>query len=137
LLLVLASVSSLAGPADIQVKDAWIRWLPSGLPGAGYMTLINSGSEDQLLVGASTPDFAEVSFHQTHSHDGMSGMSPVASIDLQPHATVRFAEGGYHLMLMEPKRSLHPGDKVAITLRLGNGQTLVVPFDVRAGNDSG
>jgi copper(I)-binding protein len=134
-LLTLVSIASLAGSAvEIQVKDAWIRWLPAGLPGAGYMTVINTGPEEHVLIGASTPDYEDVSFHQSHNHNGMNEMAPVASIILQPHATVRFAEGGYHLMLMQPKRSLHPGDKVEVTLRLSDGQTLLVPFDVRAGN---
>jgi copper(I)-binding protein len=135
--LTFVSMASVAGSAvEIQVKDAWIRWLPSGLPGAGYMTLINTGSAEHVLIGASTPDYEDVSFHQTRSSNGMNAMAPVASIILKPHATVRFAEGGYHLMLMQPKRSLHPGDTVEVTLRLSNGETLLVPFDVRAGNDN-
>jgi copper(I)-binding protein len=136
-LLTLLSIASLAGSAvEIQVKDAWIRWLPAGLPGAGYMTVINTGSEERVLVGASTPDYEHVSFHQTRNNNAMNEMAPVASIILKPHATVRFAEGGSHLMLMQPKRSLHPGDTVEVTLRLSTGQTLLVPFDVRAGNDT-
>src|ERR1022692_4084464 len=135
--LTLVSMASLAGSTvEIQVKDAWLRWLPSGLPGAGYMTLITPGSAEHVLLGASTPDYEDVSFPQTRNSNGMNEMAPVTSIILKPHATVRFAEGGYHLMLMQPKRSLHPGDKVEVTLRLSNGETLLVPFDVRAGNDN-
>lgn len=133
--LMLVGFASWAGSADLEVKEAWIRWLPAGVPGAGYMTLVNTGSDDLVLVGASTADFAEVSFHQTRNNHGMSEMTPVASIALKAHSTVRFAEGGYHLMLMQPKRALHPGDSVAVTLRFADGQTLIASFHVRAGNE--
>jgi len=33
-------------------------------------------------------------------------------------------------MLMEPKQTLHPGDKVPVTLRFGDGETLEIPFRV-------
>jgi copper(I)-binding protein len=130
----------------IEVNDAWIRWLPTGFPGAGYMTVTNIGSTEQVLIGADSPDYGTISFHQTHMKGGMSGMSgmngmsgmtemtPVASVILKPHATVRFAEGGYHLMLMQPRRTLHPGDHVLVTLRFADGRALVVPFEVREGS---
>jgi copper(I)-binding protein len=130
-----------AGPSDIEVKDAWIRWLPANLPGAGYMTLTNTGNATYALVGASSADYAEVSFHQTRNHDGMNEMLPVDTIVLKAHSSVRFAEGGYHLMLLQPRRALHPGDRVMVMLRFGktitgDGRTINVPFIVRAGSET-
>ena len=140
LLLVLASIASRSGPSDIKadpsdikVTDAWIRWLPANLPGAGYMTLTNTGNATYTLVGAKSADYGEVSFHQTRNHDGMNEMTPVDTIVLKAHSSVRFAEGGYHLMLLQPRRPLQPGDRVLVALRFGNGQTITVPFLVRAG----
>jgi copper(I)-binding protein len=121
---------------DIQVKDAWIRWLPANVPGGGYMTLINTGSAARVLIGASSPDYGEVSIHQTRSRNGMHEMTPVASIELRPRIPVRFAEGGYHLMLQQPRRSLKPGDRVLVTLRFAQGPPVEVPFEVRAGNSN-
>jgi copper(I)-binding protein len=74
--------------------------------------------------------------HQTRLRNGMSEMTQVESIELKPRIPVRFAEGGYHLMLMQPKRSLKPGDRVLIILRFAQGPSVEVPFDVRAGNAS-
>ena len=119
---------------DIQVKDAWIRWLPANVPGGGYMTLINTGSAVRVLIGASSPDYGEVSIHQSRLRLGMTEMTPAGSVELRPLVPVRFAEGSYHLMLMRPKRSLQPGDRVLITLRFAQGPPVEVPFEVRAGN---
>ncbi len=116
---------------DIQVKEAWIRWLPPGIPAGGYMTLVNTGSSTRVLVGAVSPDYGEISFHQSVQSHGMSQMTPVDSVVLKPQATVLFAEGGYHLMLMQPKRPIHPGDHVSVTLRFADGRSIEVPFDVR------
>jgi len=121
---------------DIQVKDAWIRWLPANVPGGGYMTLINVGSAPRVLIGASSPDYGEVSIHRTRIREGVSEMAQVESVELKPLIPVRFAEGGFHLMLMQPKRSLKPGGRALITLRFAQGPPVEVPFEVRAGNST-
>lgn len=121
---------------DIEVKEAWIRWLPANVPGGGYMTVINTGSAARVLIGASSPDYGEIGMHQTRLRDGVNEMTPVASIELRPRIPVRFAEGGYHLMLLHPKRPLEPGDRVLITLRFARGPSVEVPFEVRAGNSN-
>ncbi len=125
-----------AHSADIQVKDAWIRWLPANVPGGGYMTLINTGPAPRVLIGASSPDYGEVSIHQTRIREGLTEMARMESVELKPLIPVRFAEGGYHLMLMQPKRSLRPGDRVPITLHFAQGPSIEVPFEVRAGNST-
>ena len=119
---------------DVQVKDAWVRWLPADTPGAGYMTLVNTGSTEHVLVAVDSPDYADVGMHLTQDDHGIARMTPVTSIDLKPHDTVRFAEGGYHLMLMRPHRAIHPGDKVLIKFHFDSGPVVSVPFEVRAGS---
>jgi copper(I)-binding protein len=132
-----AMPAAFAGPlsADVQVKDAWIRWLPAGIPAGGYMTLVNTGSVTYTLVGASSPDYGQIGIHQTSENQGMSEMRPVDSIALEPHTPVRFAEGSYHLMLMQPKRKIRVGDHVTVALRFADGQSLNVRFAVRAGQE--
>jgi copper(I)-binding protein len=122
-----------AAATDIQVEQAWVRWLPADLPGAGYMTLINAGNSNVVLIDVTSPDYDGISIHQTQDEHGTSRMVAVASIALKPHSTVRFAEGGYHLMLMRPRRPIQPGDKVSISLHFDKGPAVSVPFDVRAG----
>jgi copper(I)-binding protein len=132
----LGGTAARPGEPDIQVKEAWIRWLPANVPGGGYMTVINTGSAARVLIGASSPDYGEIGMHQTRLRDGVNEMTPVASIELRPRIPVRFAEGGYHLMLLHPKRPLEPGDRVLITLRFARGPPVEVPFEVRAGNSN-
>ncbi len=123
-----------AAPApDVTVTDAWIRWLPADIPAAGYMTLVNSLAVDRVLIAVTSKDYGDIGIHQTLDDHGVSKMRPLDSITLTPHALVRFAEGGYHLMLMQPTHPLHPGDRVTMTLHFKQGQPIDVVFTVRAG----
>jgi copper(I)-binding protein len=116
---------------DLEVTDAWIRWLPASLPGAGYMTLTNRGSTAQLFIGASSSDYGEITLHQTRKIGAMNGMAPIDGINLAPKASVNFEREGYHLMLSQPHRSIRAGERIAITLRFSSGQSITVPFAVR------
>jgi hypothetical protein len=136
----LAAVMSLAfsapavtapGTPAIQVEDAWIRWLPANLPAAGYATLTNIGDRPEVLIAASSPDYGEVSLHQSRNHGGSVEMVPVDRITVAAHSTLSFAVAGYHMMLMQPAKPLKPGDRVPITLRFAGGSSLTVDFEVR------
>jgi copper(I)-binding protein len=131
----LAHTTAIAGmsaesPA-IRVEEAWIRWLPAGVPSGGYATLINIGDRPVILIAASSPDYGEVSLHRTLDRGGTVDMVPVAKITINPHSSVNFAAMGYHFMLMQPSKSRKPGDRVPITLRFADGASLLVPFEVR------
>jgi len=131
--LVTLRVAAAGSAPDVTVTDAWIRWLPADIPAAGYMTLVDTQAGDRILIAVTSKDYGEIGIHQTLDDHGVSKMRPVESITLTPHTPVRFAEGGYHLMLMEPTRPLHPGDRVTLTLHFKEGPPIDVVFAVRAG----
>jgi len=60
----------------IQVKDAWICWLRH-VPGGGYMTVINTGAEARVLIGASSPTTERSAFTPNPHRNGMNEMTPV------------------------------------------------------------
>jgi len=130
-----ASALAAATPA-IEVQNAWIRWLPANLPAAGYVTLINTGDRPQILIGASSPDYGEVSLHQNRNHSGNIEMLPAERIAIDAHSRLSFAAAGYHMMLMQPNKPLKPGDRVSITLHFADGSSLTVEFEVRRPNES-
>ena len=129
--LVLASLAIAAGTPAVRVDAAWIRWLPAGLPAAGYLNLTNTGEKPAVLVAASSADYADVSMHRSVRRGGTVEMAPMAQIVIDPHSSLDFATAGYHLMLMQPAKSLQPGDRVPITLRFADGSSLSADFEVR------
>jgi len=80
---------------DIQVKDAWIRWLPPTLPRRLYDPDQTPGLRRVCWIGASSPDYGEVGIHQTRIRNGLNEMTRVESVELKPLVPVRFAQGGY------------------------------------------
>ena len=124
----------LLGPAfaaGIQVTEAWIRWLPANLPAGGYAKVTNDTDKEVKLVGASSPKYGMVMLHQTVNKNGMSNMVHVDSIAIAPHKSMAFTPGNYHIMLMQPKPGIEPGQKVPVTLKFADGQTVTTEFEVR------
>ena len=118
--------------AGVSVRDAWIRGTPPGMTiMAGYMELRNNTSRPQVLVAASSSGFESVMIHRTIVKDGMAGMVHASQIEVAPNVSLIFAPGGYHLMLMTPKRTLRAGDPVVIDLEFRGGLVLPVAFEVR------
>jgi copper(I)-binding protein len=131
----LAQPTAIAGTPAVRAENAWIRWLPASLPAAGYATLVNTGDQPEVLQGASSPDYGEVSIHQNVIRNGTVEMRPVERIAIDPHSSLRLAEAGYHMMLMQPNKALKPGDRVTITLRFLSG-TVTAQFEVRPADSS-
>lgn len=117
--------------AGVKVEDAWIRWLPANLPAGGYAKVVNDTDKPVELVGASSPSYGEVMLHQTVEQGGMMKMLHVNTITIAPHKSMAFAPGGYHIMLMQPKPGIEPGQKLPVTLEFKGGEKVTAEFEVR------
>jgi periplasmic copper chaperone A len=115
----------------VQVKSAWIRWLPGGVPLAGYATLVNVSDQPSVLTSATSAAFKDLSLHQTLQTGGSVRMSPLERISIAPRTTLDFEARGIHLMLMQPRKTLDPHGEVPITLHFADGSSLTVQFQVR------
>jgi copper(I)-binding protein len=82
-------------------------------------------------VAARSSGFETVVIHRTIVKGGMTGMEHAPQIELLPNASLLFAPGGHHLMLLNPKRALRAGDRVDIHLEFRGGLVLPVAFEVR------
>jgi len=132
LMLALTPIAAATEEAGISVRDAWVREAPPGMTmTAGYMLLQNKTSRPQVLVAARSSGFETVMIHRTVAKEGMTGMEHAPQIELLPNASLLFAPGGYHLMLLNPKRTLRAGDRVDITLEFRGGLVLPVAYEVR------
>jgi copper(I)-binding protein len=126
-----ANDPAVAGAATVRVFDAWIRWLPAGVPAGGYATVSNTGEKPAILTTVSSPYFKVIAIHRSKEEGGSITMAPVERIIIGAHSRLDFAAAGYHLMMMQPTRSIGPGERVPVTLRFADGLTLTVTFDVK------
>jgi len=132
LVLALTFTAAASEEAGVSARDAWMRESPPGVAMmAGYMALRNNTSRSQVLVTARSPDFETVMIHRTIVKDGMASMEHATQIEIAPNASLLFAPGGYHLMLLNPKRTLRAGSRVEVNLEFRGGLVLPVAFEVR------
>ena len=132
LILALTLIAAASEEAGVSVQDAWIRETPPGVAMmAAYMALRNNASRSRVLVAASSSVFETVMIHRSIVKDGMASMEHAPQVELSPNASLLFAPGGYHLMLLNPKRTLRAGDRVDIYLEFRGGLVLPVAFEVR------
>lgn len=130
-LLTLLAVAACARP-NLLVTDAWIR---AAAPGAQvtalYLELRNDSLQSETLVAIETPAARSASLHETHTHDGVSGMRLRERIVIESRGTLRMAPGGLHVMLEGLVRNLRVREQVPVTLRFASGKTVAVIATVR------
>lgn len=111
----LAAVPASAGP--LTVSHAWARATPPGSTvGAVYLMLDNSGGPADRLLAASSPAADMVQVHVTEHEGNMMTMRRVDPLDIAAGATLTFAPGGMHVMLMGLKAPLVAGHPLTLTL---------------------
>lgn len=115
----------------IRVDDPWIRWLPAGVPAAGYLTLVNAGDSSLALIAAESADFGSVTIHRSVAREGVMRMEEVKEVAVGPRSRLDFGAQGYHLMLMNPLRPIESAKQIPITLRFRDGTSLTIAFEVR------
>ncbi len=128
------------GP-HLRVEGAWLSPAPASMPGnmggdttsAGYMTIVNDGSEADTLVGASTDAAGVVHLHETVIENNIAKMLSVAQLDIPAQSRVEFKPGARHLMLMYVMYDLKPGMQVNLTLHFSKSGALQVPAIVKQG----
>lgn len=120
--------------ASLRVEDAWARPSPAmANAGAAYLRIVNTGSAPDALVGAEAPDVAgTVEMHETAMEGGMARMHAAHRFEVPAGGTLDMKPGGKHIMLLNLKRELKPGDRFTLTLKFERAGTVQVTVEVRA-----
>lgn len=118
--------------SDITIGDPWIQEAPpTSKTLAGYLVISNKSAAPVLLESAVSEDFGSVEIHSTEMHDGMVHMNMQHDLKIDAGASFTLKPGGYHLMLINRKRSLRAGDKVMLELHFSNGEVIDINAEVR------
>lgn len=100
------------------VHDAWTRATPMAvMVSAAFMVIDNTTTQDDALVGASSPAAGVVELHRSAmSEDGLMTMTPVESIPVAAGGSAVLEPGGYHLMLIGLAEPLEADTSIEVTL---------------------
>ena len=120
--------------ASIEVDQPWSTATPRGASvAAGYMTIKNTGTEPDVLTGASTPVAGKVEVHQMTMDNGVMRMRPLPSgLEIKPGETVTLKPGSFHLMLENLKQPIQRGKNFKATLMFAKAGSVDVDFSVES-----
>jgi periplasmic copper chaperone A len=130
----------MAAPAEAQditagslkISAPWIRATPKGASvGGGYMTIANSGTAGDRLVGGTSDVSNRLEIHEMSMEGGVMKMRPVAGLDIKPGQTVELKPGGYHVMFVGLRQPLEQGQHVKATLQFEKAGGVAVDFTVK------
>jgi copper(I)-binding protein len=118
----------------LKIGHPWSRPNPSGAPtAAGYLSITNTGRTPDRLLGGASPAATTIEVHEMSMAGGIMRMRPVAGgLAIAAGQTVKLEPGGYHLMIIGPKRAFKVGDHIPVTLKFERAGRVKVDFDVEA-----
>ena len=119
---------------DLTVTSPWTRATPGGAKIAGgYLKITNNGSSADRFVGTKSDVSDRIKIHEMSMNDGIMKMRPLPNgLEIKPGETLELKSGGYHLMFMDLKQPLKPGDTFEAKLQFEKAGPLDVNFSVRA-----
>ncbi|MCK9983590.1 MAG: periplasmic copper chaperone A [Azoarcus sp.] len=125
---------SLPAQADVKVEEPWVRaTVPHQKVTGAFMRL--TASEDARLVAVGSPVAGTVEIHEMVMEKEVMKMRPVAGVQLPAGQTVELKPGAHHVMLLDLRKPLQPGDTVPLVLTVegskGKRETLEVKAAVR------
>jgi copper(I)-binding protein len=126
------------GPPGVVVSDASIR-LPvvAGRPGVAYLTMRQSGGPARVIAAVHVTGAGRSEIHATRDADGIARMSAVRQVPLGSGGSVRFAPGGYHVMLFDLDPALKPGGTSEVTVVFADGDKASIAAPVTRPGDAG
>jgi periplasmic copper chaperone A len=114
-LLILCSCSS---DASLKFSNTWAR---PGLKygnSAAYFTIKNNTDQGDRLVGAESDVAEKCEIHMTNvDAENNMRMMPQEFIQIPAREKVVFTPGGLHVMIMNLKNDLVPGENIHLTLK--------------------
>jgi len=131
-LLACANAEPRPGTPALQVAAAWSRpTIAAVTVGVAYMTIRNTGADDDVLLSVSSPRAASVEIHQTTMNDGVMQMRPLQDLPVPAGVTVALEPAATHLMLMGLTTPLQIGERVPLQLVFAKAGRIDIESEVR------
>ena len=93
---------------------------------AAFGVVTNHTGKDLTIVSATNDVTDRTELHEMAMVDGAMVMRPIAGgIPIPANGTTTLEPGGLHVMIMDAKAPIAPGDDVHVTLTLSDGSTLL------------
>lgn len=133
-----ASFSTAAEPVrigDLSIEQAWARaTIPSARTAAVYLTVRNAGDRPDRIVSLETAVAGHAMPHETKQDGDVARMVESDGPGIPAAGVLDMKPGGTHVMLMDLKGGLKPGQSFVLTVTFERAGPVTVPVTVgRAG----
>lgn len=117
----------------VSITDPWVKSAKTGLT-AAFGTLVNTGETDVVVASATSEITSTMELHETvENDDGTMAMQPKeGGFTIPAGGEHELEPGGDHLMMMDLKRPLQPGEVVTFTLVMEDGSEVAVEATVKS-----
>lgn len=136
-LVILAGFAASSVQAQVRVSDSWVRATVAQQKATGAFMQLTSPA-DTKLISATSPVAAIVEVHEMAMENDVMRMRQIPSVAIPAGKSVALQPGGFHIMLINLKHQVKPGEKVPLTLTFENAsgtrETVNVSAQVRALN---
>ncbi len=135
--LCLAAVACAASPYSVArdaltASDAYILEAPpSARSNVGYVVVSNQSRHPVRLLAIDSDRFARHEMHSMKEEGGVMQMRNERTLEIPARGELRFAPGGYHLMLFGAEPPIRAGERVTLLLQGDSGDQVEVAFEVR------
>jgi hypothetical protein len=118
---------------NLRIEHAWSRPSPMAANvAAGFMKIVNTGSEDDRLVSATSDIAGTVQLHEMKMEGDVMKMSEVeGGIPIPAGQTVELKPGSLHIMFMGVKKQPEAGAYFNGTLTFEKAGTVEVEYEVQ------
>ncbi|MCP8883282.1 copper chaperone PCu(A)C [Devosia sp. XJ19-1] len=118
----------------LELKGPFARaTLPNAPVAGGFVTIVNTGTEDDRLVSVTADIARETQIHEMAMEGEVMKMRQLADgVVIPAGETVALAPGGYHIMFMGLTQALVEGEKVPVTLTFEKAGTVTIDLDIGA-----
>ena len=117
---------------SIVIEQPWVRATPAGAKIAGgYMTITNTGSEPDRLIGGSLPQAGRFELHEMKMNGNVMQMREVhGGLEIKPGQTLELGTSGYHVMFTELREPIKQGDTIKGQLRFEKAGSVDIEYRV-------
>ena len=130
-------LSSCDAATGIEISNAWMRPAAKDGNGAVYFALQNHSASADELTGVSSDIATAVEMHESKMEGDVMQMNQLMSIPIKGKASVEFAPGGYHVMLIALKKDVKIGDQVQVTLHFKDHEDMALNVPVQENETDG
>jgi copper(I)-binding protein len=128
---ILSLLAACASAQEVAVSHAWVRATVPGQRATGaFMELTSSGGA--VLLSAASAVAEVVELHEMLMEGSTMKMRALDRLELPAGRKVELRPGGYHVMLMDLRRTLKPGETVPITLTVEGSGARRTSIEVKA-----